>query len=119
MTPAVLTPGAMALRDYQQEAITAVTAAGLRGIRRPLIALPTGSGKTIVLAHVASYRRGRTLILVHRDELIQQAALLQTYDEAYDSMMSAADERARRRWQGEVERLGHEISRFQAPEGVA
>jgi hypothetical protein len=34
-------------------------------------------------------------------------------------MMSAADERARRRWQGEVERLGHEISRFQAPEGVA
>jgi superfamily II DNA or RNA helicase len=47
MTPAVSTPGALALRNYQQEAITAITAAWLRGIRRPLIALPTGSGKTI------------------------------------------------------------------------
>jgi ATP-dependent helicase IRC3 len=74
MTSVVSTPGAMALRDYQQEAITAITAAWLRGIRRPLIALPTGSGKTIVFAHLASYRRGRTLILAHRDELIQQAA---------------------------------------------
>jgi superfamily II DNA or RNA helicase len=74
MTPAISVPGAMALREYQQEAITAVTAAWLRGIRRPLIALPTGSGKTVVFAHLASYRRGRTLILAHRDELIQQAA---------------------------------------------
>ena len=56
-------PVAMALRDYQQEAITAITAAWLSGIRRPMIALPTGSGKTIVFAHLASYHRGRTLIL--------------------------------------------------------
>ena len=35
---------------------------------------PPGRGKTIVFAHLASYRRGRTLILAHRDELIQQAA---------------------------------------------
>jgi ATP-dependent helicase IRC3 len=73
MTSAVMTPGAMTLRDYQQEAITAITAAWLRGVRRPLIALPTGSGKTVVFAHLAAYRRGRTLILAHRDELIQQA----------------------------------------------
>jgi superfamily II DNA or RNA helicase len=46
MTTAVATPGAIALREYQQEAITAITAAWLRGIRRPLMALPTGSGKT-------------------------------------------------------------------------
>jgi superfamily II DNA or RNA helicase len=74
MTSAISIPGAMALRDYQQEAITAITAAWLRGVRRQLIALPTSAGKTIVFAHLASYHRGRTLILAHRDELIQQAA---------------------------------------------
>jgi hypothetical protein len=106
MTSAVSTPDAMALRDYQQEAITAITAAWLRGIRRPLIALPTGSGKTIVFAHLASYRRGRTLILAHRDELIQQAAdklamvdptlelgIVKAGQDEHDMLVSAASSR--------------------------
>src|SRR5262249_38209976 len=36
--------------------------------------LPTGTGKTIVFALLVQRRPGRSLILAHRDDLIQQAA---------------------------------------------
>ena len=38
-----------------------------------MLVLPTGTGKTIVFALLVQRRRGRSLILAHRDELIQQA----------------------------------------------
>jgi ATP-dependent helicase IRC3 len=63
-----------ALRPYQEEALDAIVAAEARGIRRPLLALPTGTGKTVVFAHLIRQRGGRSLVLVHRDELIWQAA---------------------------------------------
>ena len=37
-------------RPYQYEAVAALLAATARGIRRPLLVLPTGTGKTIVFA---------------------------------------------------------------------
>jgi len=61
------------LRLYQHGAISAVLAAEQRGVQRTLIALPTGTGKTIVFAHLLSQRPSRSLVLVHRDELIRQA----------------------------------------------
>ena len=63
----------LTLRPYQTEAIEAVLAAESGGIRRPLVALPTGTGKTVIFADLISKRYGRSLILVHRDELIRQA----------------------------------------------
>ncbi len=60
------------LRDYQIAALDAVEQASARGVRRPLIALPTGTGKTIVFVELIRRRGGRALVLVHRDELIQQ-----------------------------------------------
>ena len=60
-------------RSYQHEAVEAVLEAHGQGMRRPLVALPTGTGKTIVFALLAQQRGGRTLVLAHRDELIQQA----------------------------------------------
>ncbi|MBC7324096.1 MAG: DEAD/DEAH box helicase family protein, partial [Moorella sp. (in: Bacteria)] len=62
------------LRDYQQDAVQAVLQAKGKGITRPLVALPTGTGKTIVFAALARELNARTLILAHRDELIRQAA---------------------------------------------
>jgi superfamily II DNA or RNA helicase len=65
------------LRDYQAEAIQATREAWAGGTRRPAVVLPTGAGKTVVFAHVAKimHDRGvRTLVLAHRDELIEQAA---------------------------------------------
>ena len=60
-------------RPYQYEAVAALLAATARGMHRPLLVLPTGTGKTIVFALLVQRRRGRSLILAHRDELIQQA----------------------------------------------
>jgi ATP-dependent helicase IRC3 len=60
------------LRSYQRDALTAIEAAALRGVRRQVVSLPTGSGKTVIFAHLLVERQTRTLILVHRDELIHQ-----------------------------------------------
>jgi len=61
------------LRDYQREALDAVLAAARRGVRRQLVVLPTGAGKTVVAAALARQATGRVLFLCHRDELVQQA----------------------------------------------
>jgi superfamily II DNA or RNA helicase len=62
------------LRPYQREALDAIERAAARGLRRVLLALPTGSGKTVVFAHLLRRRRSRALVLAHRDELLEQAA---------------------------------------------
>src|SRR5919197_1949372 len=66
-------PGALIeLRPYQQDALTAIEAAALRGVQRQVVSLPTGAGKTVIFAHLVVARHARTLILVHRDELVHQ-----------------------------------------------
>lgn len=74
-TPGRTTSGPFSLRPYQAEALDAIAQAEERGIRRPLVALPTGTGKTVVFAHLIERRSssGRALILAHRDELLRQA----------------------------------------------
>ena len=65
-----------ALRPYQHEAFDA-TIKGFKDFDRQLGVAPTGSGKTIIFAALACHfhKQGqRTLILAHREELIQQAA---------------------------------------------
>lgn len=67
----------MELREYQQEAKEGIFAEWGKGIKRTLLVLPTGCGKTIVFAKVAEdcVRSGdRVLILAHRGELLEQAA---------------------------------------------
>jgi ATP-dependent helicase IRC3 len=61
------------LRGYQVDALAAIQHAERRGVRRQLLALPTGTGKTIVFAELIRRRAGRALVLVHRDELVTQA----------------------------------------------
>ncbi|MGA2014974.1 MAG: DEAD/DEAH box helicase [Solirubrobacteraceae bacterium] len=65
---------ALTLRPYQQEAITAVERALERGVRRPLVVLPTGTGKTACFSALIARRGGSALVLAHRDELLRQAA---------------------------------------------
>lgn len=67
----------MELRPYQQEAKDAILNQWAKGIKRTLLVLPTGCGKTIVFAKVAEecVKQGkRVLILAHRGELLEQAA---------------------------------------------
>src|SRR5437879_3282303 len=61
------------LRDYQIEAHDAIETAFAHGIRRPILSIPTGTGKTVVFVELIRRRGGRALVLVHRDELVQQA----------------------------------------------
>ncbi len=60
------------LRDYQAEAIRNVVDSLRQGVRRQLISMPTGSGKTIMFVSLARLLDCRTLILVHRDTLVEQ-----------------------------------------------
>jgi superfamily II DNA or RNA helicase len=60
------------LRPYQQEAVSAINQSWNEW-NRALLVLPTGCGKTVVFNTVAHERPGQTLILAHRDELIEQA----------------------------------------------
>lgn len=65
------------LRDYQVQAADAVTAAHLRGVEGPAVVLPTGSGKTSVIAELARREvvdNRRVLLVAHRNELIEQMA---------------------------------------------
>lgn len=67
----------MELRPYQSEAKAAIFEEWDKGVKRTLLVLPTGCGKTIVFAKVTEdcVRRGnRVLILAHRGELLDQAS---------------------------------------------
>ena len=63
----------ISLRGYQMAALEAITT-GFAEYNRQLVVKPTGSGKTVLLAALAKhYQPRRTLVLAHREELIQQA----------------------------------------------
>lgn len=60
------------LRPYQQEAVNA-TLKHFRRSRAPaVIVLPTGAGKSLVIAELARLARGRVLVLAHVKELVEQ-----------------------------------------------
>jgi ATP-dependent helicase IRC3 len=73
MSTKTISPG-LPLRPYQEEAIAAINDAAREGLTRLLVALPTGTGKTVIFAHYIDQREGRALVLAHRDELILQSA---------------------------------------------
>jgi superfamily II DNA or RNA helicase len=66
------------LRPYQQAALDALATDWASGLTRLGIALPTGTGKTHVMAELAlrhavmAMRTGSVLVLVHRDTLVDQ-----------------------------------------------
>ncbi|MGB9826424.1 MAG: DEAD/DEAH box helicase, partial [Desulfofundulus sp.] len=61
----------IALRDYQIQALDSIKKL-LPQKKRLLVVLPTGAGKTFCFAQFAKEMRKRTLVLVHRDELVRQ-----------------------------------------------
>src|SRR3954468_20881389 len=61
------------LRPYQREAIEAVIAARRAGIKRMVVCLPTGAGKTVIFSQLARLAKKSVLVLAHREELLSQA----------------------------------------------
>lgn len=67
----------MKLRPYQHEAMEAVQQQWLDGVKKTLLVLVTGGGKTIIFAKIIEncVRNGeRVLVLAHRGELLEQAS---------------------------------------------
>lgn len=64
---------APSLRPYQQDAVAAVLAARREGLRRMVVCLPTGAGKTVIFARLATLARRAVLVIAHREELLSQA----------------------------------------------
>lgn len=66
----------MELRPYQTQAIEAIRARYVARDRSTLLVLPTGCGKTVVFSDIVrqvAAKGGRSLIVAHREELIDQA----------------------------------------------
>ena len=67
----------LTLRPYQAEAIAAVCNAWDQGQNKPVITLPTGTGKTVIFSSLIQALQTptpkRVLVLAHRDELLSQA----------------------------------------------
>lgn len=62
------------LRPYQKDAVDA-TIKHFRGSKDPaVIVLPTGSGKSLVIAEISKIAQGRVLVLAHVKELVEQNA---------------------------------------------
>lgn len=62
-----------ALRPYQQDAVAAVIDADRRDVPSVLGVAATGLGKTIIVGALARALGRRTLVLAHREQLIDQA----------------------------------------------
>lgn len=63
------------LRDYQNQIIDGVRRSLGAGNTSPLVVSPTGSGKTVMFAYIsanAAQKRKSVMILVHRQELLEQ-----------------------------------------------
>jgi ATP-dependent helicase IRC3 len=63
------------LRPYQLDALKAIKTKYEQRITRQLVALPTGTGKTVLFASLPSYfpQFGKMLVLAHTEELVEQA----------------------------------------------
>jgi superfamily II DNA or RNA helicase len=69
-------PKGFTLRPYQQELIDQ-TGAALKARRSPLVVLPTGGGKTALIAEIVRLNRStgrRSTVICHRREILQQIA---------------------------------------------
>lgn len=62
------------LRPYQQEAVDATVAHFKQSNEAAVIVLPTGAGKSLVIAELARIARQKILVLAHVKELVEQNA---------------------------------------------
>ncbi len=60
------------LRDYQQDAVSKVLKHFRKSNESAVIVLPTGSGKSLVIAELARLAKRKILVLTHVKELVEQ-----------------------------------------------
>ncbi len=88
-------------RQYQKEAVSAIEGEWAKGVKKTLLVLPTGCGKTVVFCRVAEdqvRQGGRGLILAHRGELLDQAADKLRKFTGLGCAVEKAEEHSRQSW---------------------
>ena len=107
------------LRPYQQEAVRRVIE-HFRGSDDPAaVVLPTGSGKSLVIAELARLARGRVLVLAHVRELVEQNhAKYQAYGLSADIFSAGLGrkESGRQVVFGSVQSVVRSLESFAAPD---
>ncbi|KAL0095112.1 P-loop containing nucleoside triphosphate hydrolase protein [Phycomyces blakesleeanus] len=99
-TQAPIKPITPALRKYQQECIDSCLQKLSEGVRRQVVSLPVGSGKTVVMANLIPKLPAptpiatKTLILAHRVELLEQA---RSQIQRFNPTLSVAIEQGKRK----------------------
>lgn len=63
---------AFTLRPYQKNAVKAIISHFQKSLDPAVIVLPTGAGKSLVIAELARLAKGRVLVLAHVKELVEQ-----------------------------------------------
>lgn len=63
------------LRPYQAQLRADILAAWASGARSVLAVAPTGSGKTVLMAHLMQEERGASIAIAHRQELVSQISV--------------------------------------------
>lgn len=84
----------MQLRPYQQQLITDIRLQYQLGHKSVLAVLPTGGGKTVCFSYIAEQaakKGNRVLVLVHRQELLDQASRAMTVPHGRISAGKAMD----------------------------
>jgi superfamily II DNA or RNA helicase len=84
------------LRHHQAAAVEAVLEAVGRGQDRGLVVCPTGTGKTFLFWELARVLAVPTLVIVHRDELVQQT--LDTLGRAWPGCQHGVVKDTRNEW---------------------
>ncbi|TDO99782.1 DEAD/DEAH box helicase [Marinomonas balearica] len=68
----IYTPHMYTLRNYQQEAVNATLSHFRESDDSAVIVLPTGAGKSLVIAELGRLARGKVVCLAHVKELVEQ-----------------------------------------------
>lgn len=110
----------VSLRPYQSDIIAKTRSLMQKGVHSILIQSPTGSGKTLLTAHMlhtAASKGMRSLFVVHRRELIKQSTAAFALEGLKHGIISAGFFEDRRHFTqlASVQTLARRISRFAPP----
>lgn len=110
----------VALRPYQTEIISQTRTLMQKGCRSILIQSPTGSGKTLLTAHMlhtAAEKGMRSLFVVHRRELIKQSTQAFALEGLKHGIISAGffEDRRHLVQLGSIQTLVRRVKRFGSP----
>ena len=64
----------MPLRNYQIDAVNEINTHWRNGVDKVLLFAPTGSGKTVIMAHIIAQETGRVVLVVRGRELVRNAS---------------------------------------------